>query len=87
MEQIFADVREKFNVSAALSEDLQSGVPQLDCITPLRLLLASEKNPERWNKDVKEMEAHNKKRSEKFQWKADHVNVVEYIRNRLKLTR
>lgn len=71
----------------ALSEELQTGVPQLECITPLRLLLASEKDSERWEKQVKKMEAHNKKRQGNCQWKADHVNIVEYIRNRLKLTR
>lgn len=53
----------------------------------LRLLLESEKNPERWNDEVKSMEAHNAERIKKEQWKTDSVNIVNYIRNRLKLDR
>lgn len=78
---------ERFNVQAALEEPNENGVPQLECITPLRLLLESEKNPERWNNEVKNMESHNKIRSQKKQWKLNQVNVVEYIRKRLKLER
>ncbi|CAL7951702.1 unnamed protein product [Xylocopa violacea] len=85
--QIFAQAKEKFNVAAALEQTNENGVPQLECITPLRLLLESEKSPERWNNEVKDMEAHNKIRSQKEHWKSDQVNVVEYIRNQLKLTR
>ncbi|OAD54391.1 Protein msta, isoform B, partial [Eufriesea mexicana] len=85
--QVFAQANEKFNVQAALEEPNEHGVPQLECITPLRLLLESEKNPERWNNEVKNMESHNKIRSQKKQWKLNHVNVVEYIRKRLKLDR
>ncbi|XP_076163460.1 SET domain-containing protein SmydA-8 isoform X2 [Ptiloglossa arizonensis] len=85
--QIFAQANEKFNVSAALEEANENGVPQLECITPLRLLLESEKSPEKWKNEIKDMEAHNKIRSQKKHWKSDHVNVVEYLRNRLKLNR
>ena len=85
--QIFARANEKFNVQAALEETNENGVPQLECITPLRLLLETEKNPERWNKEVKNMEAHNKIRSQKEHWKSDHVNVVEYLRKQVKLDR
>lgn len=85
--QVFVEAREKFNTAIALNEELQTGVPQLECITPLRLLLASEKDPERWEKQVQKMEAHNKKRHGNCQWKADQVNIVDYIRNRLKLTK
>lgn len=84
---IFAAVGEKFNVSAALEESNVTNVPQLECITPLRLLLAMEKFPERWEKEVKIMEAHNKNRSDKKQWKTDNVNIVCYLRDRLKLDR
>ncbi|CAD6216292.1 GSCOCG00004443001-RA-CDS [Cotesia congregata] len=84
---IFAAVGEKFNVSAALEESNVTNVPQLECITPLRLLLAMEKFPERWEKEVKIMEAHNKNRSDKKQWKTDNVNIVGYLRDRLKLDR
>lgn len=85
--QIFAQANEKFNVQAALEETNENGVPQLECITPLRLLLESEKNPERWKNEVKDMEAHNKIRSQKKQWKSDQINIVEYIRKQLKLER
>ncbi|XP_058795738.1 LOW QUALITY PROTEIN: SET domain-containing protein SmydA-8-like [Phymastichus coffea] len=85
--EIFAKLGEKFDLESALSEEHLHGLPHYECITPLRLLLAAEKDAERWNSEVKGMEAHNKKRSQKDQWKTDHVNVVEYIRNRLKLER
>ncbi|KAG8034569.1 hypothetical protein G9C98_007645 [Cotesia typhae] len=84
---IFAAVGEKFNVSAALEESNVTNVPQLECITPLRLLLAMEQFPERWEKEVRIMEAHNKNRSDKKQWKTDNVNIVCYLRDRLKLDR
>ncbi|XP_015126926.1 SET domain-containing protein SmydA-8 [Diachasma alloeum] len=79
--------KEKFNVKEALEEENPNGLPQLECITPLRLLLASEKFPERWNREVKDMEAHNKKRSQGTQWKTDDTNIVKFIRERLKLDR
>ncbi|KOX72915.1 Protein msta, isoform B [Melipona quadrifasciata] len=85
--QIFAQANEIFNVQAALEETNENGIPQLECITPLRLLLESEKNSERWNNEVKDMEAHNKIRNQKKEWQFNHVNVVEYIRKRLKLDR
>lgn len=84
---MFAQANEKFNVDAALDGNCENGVPQLECITPLRLLLESERNVERWNKEVKDMEAHNKIRCQKPQWKSDHVNIVDYLRKRLKLDR
>lgn len=70
-----------------MEEVNENGVPQLECITPLRLLLESEKNPERWNNEVKDMEAHNKIRCQKEHWKSDQANVVDYIRKQLKLNR
>ncbi|XP_034951071.1 SET domain-containing protein SmydA-8 [Chelonus insularis] len=84
---VFAAAKEKFNVSAAMDEANATECPQLECITPLRLLLASEKFPERWEKEVKIMEAHNAKRCVKKQWKIDHVNIVGFLRDRLKLDR
>lgn len=85
--QVFAEANEKFNAEAALQGTSESGVPQLECITPLRLLLESERSPERWSSEIEDMEAHNKIRSQKEHWKSDQVNVVDYIRNRLKLDR
>lgn len=84
---MFAQAKEKFNIDAALDGNNENGVPQLECITSLRLLLESERNVERWNKEVKDMEAHDKIRSQKSQWKSDHVNIVDYLRKRLKLDR
>ncbi|XP_011506599.1 PREDICTED: uncharacterized protein LOC105369055 [Ceratosolen solmsi marchali] len=84
---IFAESKEKFNVEVALCNEQQNGIPQLECITPLRLLLASEKDDERWKREVKDMETHNKNRCQKSQWSTDHVNIVEYLRKRLKLER
>ncbi|KAJ8680669.1 hypothetical protein QAD02_016456 [Eretmocerus hayati] len=85
--KIFAEAKEKFDVEAALNDEHPNGIPHYECITPLRLLLASERDTERWNSEVKIMEAHNKLRSQQSQWKVDHVNIVEYLRKRLKLER
>jgi hypothetical protein len=59
--------------------------PQLNCITPLRLLLAKESNPKRWESEVKFMEAHNEERRETPIWKNNQINVVEYLRSACKL--
>lgn len=72
---------------AVFEEVNENGTPQLECITPLRLLLESERNSERWNNEIKDMEAHNKIRSQKKQWQLNHVNIVKYIRKQLKLDR
>ncbi|XP_048266727.1 SET domain-containing protein SmydA-8 [Bombus terrestris] len=85
--QVFVQANEKFNVQAALEEANENGVPQLECITPLRLLLESERNPERWNDEIKNMEAHNKIRSQKKHWQSNQINIVDYIRKQLKLDR
>lgn len=74
-------------MQAALEEANENGVPQLECITPLRLLLESERNPERWNDEIKNMEAHNKIRSQKKHWQSNQINIVDYIRKQLKLDR
>lgn len=87
-QKIFTAAKETFNLDALNNEDqMQNGISQLECITPLRMLLASEKDSERWNIEIKDMEAHNKSRSQNAQWEIDHVNIVEYIRKRLKLER
>lgn len=84
---MFTQANEKFNVTAALECNNENGVPQLECITPLRLLLESERSVDRWNEEVSDLEAHNKIRCQKTQWKSDHVNIVDYLRKRLKLDR
>ncbi|KAI8125933.1 isoform A, Protein msta [Lucilia cuprina] len=60
--------------------------PQLDCVTPLRVLLAKEANPERWEREVAPMEYHDKERRENSDiWHADLVNIAQYLRGPCKL--
>lgn len=65
--------------------DLSLTCLQLECITPLRVLLAKEKNPERWAKEVAMMQDHSAERREKPIWQYNQVNVVEYLRGPCKL--
>ncbi|XP_066992473.2 uncharacterized protein [Anabrus simplex] len=66
-------------------EDWEAPCPQLECITPLRLLLARDKQKERWEAEVQQMEAHNDERKETPGWEANEVNVVQFLRNACKL--
>jgi hypothetical protein len=59
--------------------------PQLNCITPLRLLLARELNPERWESEVKILDAHNEERRKTPIWENNQINIVEYLRGACKL--
>lgn len=58
---------------------------QYECITPLRVLLAKEKDPKRWESEVSCMEAHNEVRKTKPIWEYNQHNVVDYIRGPCKL--
>jgi len=60
---------------------------QLDCITPLRLLLAKEADPDRWNAEIECMEHHEAVRRDSKYWQADGVNIVNYLRGPCKLSR
>uniref|UniRef100_A0A1B0CV13 Putative histone tail methylase n=1 Tax=Lutzomyia longipalpis TaxID=7200 RepID=A0A1B0CV13_LUTLO len=60
---------------------------QLDCITPLRLLLAKEADPQRWEQEVAHMEYHEEARKQTQTWKVDDTNIVKYLRGPCKLTR
>ncbi|XP_053691863.1 SET domain-containing protein SmydA-8 [Sabethes cyaneus] len=53
---------------------------QLDCITPLRVLLQKEDQPGRWDAEISVMECHSEARKDTAIWKADQRNVVEYLR-------
>ncbi|RZC35634.1 histone-lysine N-methyltransferase ASHR1 [Asbolus verrucosus] len=53
---------------------------QYECVTPLRVLLAMEKDPKRWEEEVRIMEAHNDVRRTKPVWQFNQVNVVDYLR-------
>jgi hypothetical protein len=58
---------------------------QLDCITPLRVLLNKEANPERWNDEVSVMEDHENERKGLKHWKVDQINIVGYLLGPCKL--
>lgn len=78
---IFKEVRVRFQ---PVSDPIAS-CPQYECITPLRVLLAKENNPERWTNEVENMEAHTDKRKEKPIWQYYQTNVVEFLQNHCKL--
>lgn len=52
---------------------------QLDCITPLRVLLESEANLQKWRDEVEPMECHSDKRRDSEAWDADQQNIVAYL--------
>lgn len=58
---------------------------QLECITPLRTLIASEKQNDRWENEVNNMEAHIEERRKKTEWGAEQVNVVKFLAEACKL--
>ncbi|KAL1398667.1 hypothetical protein pipiens_008785 [Culex pipiens pipiens] len=62
-------------------EDSSEACVQLDCITPLRVLLAKEANPDRWNAEIVMMEDHRAERDGNAFWKADQSNVVAFLRD------
>ncbi|XP_018330247.1 SET domain-containing protein SmydA-8-like [Agrilus planipennis] len=61
--------------------------PQIECITPLRVLLTLETNSERWNKEVEMMESHSEERKTKPVWEFNQINVVNFLRGPCKLDR
>ncbi|XP_055542478.1 SET domain-containing protein SmydA-8 [Wyeomyia smithii] len=61
-------------------KDSNASCVQLDCITPLRVLLQKEDQAERWNAEITLMEYHPDARKDTAIWKADQRNVVEYLR-------
>lgn len=65
--------------------DLNSVCIQLDCITPLRVLIAKEKYPERWINELEPMEDHKKDRQGTESWNADAHNIVTYLLGPCKL--
>ncbi|XP_030384869.1 SET domain-containing protein SmydA-8 isoform X2 [Scaptodrosophila lebanonensis] len=80
--EVFAAARVTF--AGNVSED---GVcTQLDCITPLRVLLAKEAQPDRWLNEVAPMEHHEgARRMNADVWHADRVNIAQYLRGPCKL--
>ncbi|XP_058446372.1 SET domain-containing protein SmydA-8 [Malaya genurostris] len=61
-------------------DDSTASCTQLDCITPLRVLLEKEENPNRWNAEISVMEHHPDARKATAVWNADHHNIVKYLR-------
>ncbi|XP_055638361.1 SET domain-containing protein SmydA-8-like [Toxorhynchites rutilus septentrionalis] len=61
-------------------EDSTASCIQLDCITPLRVLLEKESHPDRWNDEISVMEYHHDVRKDSMTWNADQNNVVAYLR-------
>ncbi|KAJ8953591.1 hypothetical protein NQ318_003014 [Aromia moschata] len=81
--EVFSKAKVKFQAV----EDPTEVCLQYECITPLRVLLAKEKDPKRWEEEVKFMEPHNDVRKEKPIWEFNQHNVVEYLRGPCKLDR
>ncbi|XP_034666044.1 SET domain-containing protein SmydA-8 isoform X1 [Drosophila subobscura] len=79
----------EFQKSRARFYNLPSGssfCPQLDCVLPLRVLLAKEANPKRWENEVAPMEHHeSERRHNEDVWHADLVNIAQYLRGPCKL--
>ncbi|XP_040170568.1 SET domain-containing protein SmydA-8 [Anopheles arabiensis] len=61
-------------------EDSTAGCVQLDCITPLRVLLAKEADEARWKREIEPMEYHDAERREGANWKVDENNIVAFLR-------
>lgn len=80
---VFAAAKVKFQKV----EDPTQATPQYECITPLRVLLAKEANPKRWEEEIQYMESHDEIRRQLPIWEFNRVNVVEFLRGPCKLDR
>ncbi|XP_026321344.1 SET domain-containing protein SmydA-8 [Hyposmocoma kahamanoa] len=78
---VFANAKVRFQPV----DDWTTSSPQLDCITPLRLLLAKEKDPDRWQSELEAMETHTVARKERPTWGADQVNIADFLVDHCKL--
>ncbi|KAJ8931831.1 hypothetical protein NQ314_015228, partial [Rhamnusium bicolor] len=81
--EVFSKAKIKFQSV----EDPTNVCLQYECITPLRVLLAKEKDPKRWEEEIQLMEAHNNIRKQRPIWKFNQHNIVEYLRGPCKLDR
>lgn len=66
-------------------KNAESTCIQLDCITPLRVILEKEANPQRWKDEVEPMQHHREKRINSPAWNADQQNIVSYLLGPCKL--
>ncbi|XP_041982350.1 SET domain-containing protein SmydA-8 [Aricia agestis] len=83
--QLECEIFQASNVKFQNVEDWTAPATQLDCITPLRLLLAKEKDPIRWQKEVDTLESHTEERKKRPTWEVDEVNIVNFLRDHCKL--
>lgn len=60
-------------------KDPNSTCLQLDCITPLRVIIEKKANPLRWKKEVEPMQHHREERINTPAWNADQQNIVGYL--------
>ncbi|XP_053674864.1 SET domain-containing protein SmydA-8 [Anopheles nili] len=74
--EVFAASRVRFRCV----DDSTAGCVQLDCVTPLRVLLAKEADEARWNREIEPMEYHDGERRESANWKVDEHNIVAFLR-------
>ncbi|XP_068618073.1 SET domain-containing protein SmydA-8 [Battus philenor] len=79
--EVFSNVKVKFQ----RVDDWTASAPQLDCITPLRLLLAKEKDTVRWEEELEVMEVHTEARQQRVTWRVDQVNIVDFLVDHCKL--
>ncbi|XP_026746343.1 SET domain-containing protein SmydA-8 [Trichoplusia ni] len=79
--EVFSTARVRFQKV----EDWTVSAPQLDCITPLRVLLAKEKDSERWKRELEAMETHTESRKLRPTWGADQVNIADFLIDHCKL--
>lgn len=79
---LFSSRRIKFYGDTATDNDVCA---QLDCITPLRMLLAMDSNPERFEREILPMEYHDEARRRTKMFQVDQNNVVNYVRMHMKL--
>lgn len=49
------------------------------------MLLAKEKEPERWQRELEPMEVHSEERQQRPTWGVDQVNVVDFLVDHCKL--
>ncbi|GLG98125.1 SET domain-containing protein SmydA-8, isoform A [Gryllus bimaculatus] len=70
--KVFADAGVRFQPP----ENWWEPCPQLECITPLRVLLEGERDPQRWKDEVSQMEAHNDIRRETPAFSEEQIHSV-----------
>lgn len=79
--EVFSNAKCKFfNIN-----DPKATCIQLDCVTPLRVILQKEENPQRWRDEVEPMQDHKEERFNTPAWNADQQNIIGYLLGPCKL--